>query len=363
MLVEPDCQASTRQAGGELSVCPGKNYALVADAGRISLQHCRRQLEWTDCTMSRKQQLSVLRHVSAQARRRDNHDMLALVIDACRTHGHTLDSVLGSLIGTAADEEPAVALVLGGDQDTPNILSLPPEIVHLVSTSSTYCAGRIIRFGRPTFIYNNWFERDICGATEVKQGWAREKSYNGQESFIHSDSLQTFSDLASSGFKEAFRSPGKVVALRCDAPLQIMFRDGRGQGACTMRQWHLAQDDFHAMAFELHPLSQDEQRLITVYQETTRCQENMRGCQEITPGQESSHLRLAGGEVGAEQRERAEVGFFNAQQLGEEDLGAGEDSMVGLIALHPNTLQHPATRCNTLQRAATQCSTMLSIAT
>ena len=137
MFVESDCQASTRQAGGELSVCPGKNYALVADAGRISLQHCRRQLEWTDCTMSRKQQLSVLRHVSALARRRDNHDVLALVIDACRTHGHTLDSVLGSLIGTAADEEPAVALVLGGDQDTPNISSLPPETVHLVSTSST----------------------------------------------------------------------------------------------------------------------------------------------------------------------------------------------------------------------------------
>jgi len=87
--------------------------------------------------MSRKQQLSVLQHVSVLAQRHDNHDVLALVINACWKHGHTLDSVLGSLIGTAADEKPALALILSGDQDTPNISSLPPEIVHLVSTSST----------------------------------------------------------------------------------------------------------------------------------------------------------------------------------------------------------------------------------
>lgn len=163
-------------------------------------------------------------------------------------------------------------------------VKLANQLILIPSTPHPDCAGRITRCRRPTFISNNWFERDICGATKVKQGWAREKSYNGQESFIHSDSFQTMYELATSGFREVFRSPGKVVALRCDAPLQIMFRDGWGQGTCTMRQWHLAQDDFHAMAFELHPLSQDEQRLITVCQGTTLRQENMCGCQEITPG-------------------------------------------------------------------------------
>jgi len=116
-----------------------------------------------------------------------------------------------------------------------------------------------------------------------RDGRGRKATMDNRASSIQ-NSLQTMYELATSGFREVFRSPGKVVALRCDAPLQIMFRDGWGQGTCTMRQWHLAQDDFHAMAFELHPLSQDEQRLITVCQGTTLRQENMCGCQEITPG-------------------------------------------------------------------------------
>jgi len=210
-------------------------------------------------------------------------------------------------------------------------LTLLPSIPHLD------CAGHITRYGHPTFIANDCFAQDICGGAEATQAWKKDKNYNGQESFIHPDSVHTFYHLTTSGFKEAFRSPGEVVALRCDIPLQIMLLHGRGQGAFTMRHWHLVQDEIHAMAFELHPLPPDEQ------QRTTLCRDISQSWQ-------------VGAEVGGEHEEHAAVSLFDAQKLCENYMGVGEESMAGPTAHRPNVMQHLATSCNALQNAATHSS-------
>ena len=62
-----------------------KKVVLVSGSMRhLNFDYRGRKMEWKNGTISRNKRLLVLRQVSAMARRRDNHNLLALVIDACR---------------------------------------------------------------------------------------------------------------------------------------------------------------------------------------------------------------------------------------------------------------------------------------